>query len=183
MIVRTTRRTLSMLLAGGALAFIGHPLNAQEKSTQIEYVERGRPVTPGQAPGMKVKDLGSTARMFQVTFTKGDEVMSGLTDFAEKNNIKAAHFTAVGAFSSALLGWGDPGKGFRKITLDQEAEVVSFSGGIAPDKNGKPVVHAHVVVALPDGSAKAGHVFEGHVGITMEVFIIDAGDAAAKAGQ
>jgi predicted DNA-binding protein with PD1-like motif len=61
--------------------------------------------------------------------------------------------------------------------------LVSFSGGIAPDKNGKPVVHAHVVVALPDGSTKAGHVFEGHIGITMDVFIIDAGDGAAKTGQ
>ena len=97
MIVRTSRRTLSMFLAGGALVYLGHPLNAQEKSAQIEYVERGRPVTPGQAPGMKVKDLGSSARMFEVTFTKGDEVMSGLTDFAAKNNIKAAHFTAIGA--------------------------------------------------------------------------------------
>src|SRR6202043_189387 len=97
MIVRTSRRTLSMCLDGGALVSIGHPLNAQDKSAPIEYGERGRPVTPGQAPGMKVKDLGSTARMFEVTFTKGDEVMSGLTDFAIKSNIKAARFPAVGA--------------------------------------------------------------------------------------
>jgi predicted DNA-binding protein with PD1-like motif len=37
--------------------------------------------------------------------------------------------------------------------------------------NGKPVVHTHMVVGLPDGTARAGHVLEAHVWPTLEVMV------------
>jgi uncharacterized protein len=35
-------------------------------------------------------------------------------------------------------------------------------------------VHAHVVVGRADGSAHGGHLFEAHVGPTLEVFVVEA---------
>jgi len=133
-----------------------------------------KPVTArGLAPSMKVKDLGATGHTYEVTFGKGDEVASGLTEFAEKHHITAGHFTGVGAFSSALLGWTDPEKrAFKKVEINSEAEVLAFVGDIST-RNGLPYVHAHCVVGFPDGSTKGGHFLEGHVSIVMEVYVID----------
>jgi hypothetical protein len=163
------KRTWLILLAlAGAFAQAPAPQNLPEG-----YVGRKEVTARGQAPAMKVKDLGPSGHTYEVTFGKGDEVASGLTEFAEKNHITAGHFTGVGAFSSALLGWTDPEKrAFKKVDIDSEAEVLSFVGDIST-LNGKPYVHAHAVVGFPDGSTKGGHFIEGHVSIVMEVFVTD----------
>jgi predicted DNA-binding protein with PD1-like motif len=149
-------------------------LNAQTATLPDGYVARKEITARGLAPGMKVKELAPTGRTFQVHFTKGDEVASGLTEFAEQNQVTAAHFTGVGAFGSALLGWTDPEKrAFKKIEINQEAEVVAFAGDITL-VNGKPSVHAHTVVALSDGSTRGGHFLEGHVSIVMDVYVVDS---------
>ena len=37
--------------------------------------------------------------------------------------------------------------------------------------NGKPVVHAHLVLGKHDGSTVGGHLWEMHVNPTLEVFV------------
>ena len=46
--------------------------------------------------------------------------------------------------------------------------------------NGKPVVHTHMVVGLPDGTARAGHVIEAHVWPTLEVMVTVESNAMRK---
>src|SRR5258707_15443977 len=46
--------------------------------------------------------------------------------------------------------------------------------------NGKPVVHTHMVVGLPDGTARAGHVLEAHVWPTLEVMVTVESNAMRK---
>ena len=53
---------------------------------------------------MKSKKLDSGTVL---VFDTGDEVISTLTKFAKDNQIAAAHFTAIGAFSDAGLGYFD----------------------------------------------------------------------------
>jgi len=176
-------RTFARLLLSG-IAFSGVSLlSAQTPPLPEGYVARKEVTARGLAPGMQVTELAATGRTFHVHFSKGDEVASGLTEFAEKNHITAAHFTGVGAFDSALLGWTDPEKrAFKKIEINQEAEVVAFAGNITL-ANGKPNVHAHTVVAFADGSTKGGHFIEGHVSIVMDVYVVDSSPApAAKTG-
>jgi len=168
----------TILLFAFALA-----LGAQSAQPPLEdgYVRRAPEPGHGQAPGMKVTELARTGRTFEVTMRKGDEVAAGLTEFAEQNHIKVAHFTAVGAIDSGVLGWFDPDKrAYKKIVINQEAEVVSLSGNIAL-QNGKPFVHAHCVVALSDGSTRGGHLIEGHVSLAMQVFVVDASDSSEAA--
>src|SRR4051794_29609053 len=59
------------------------------------YMPRGVRPAKGLAPGMKVADLGKGARTFRVNFVKGDEIMSGMTEFAEKYHIRNGHFTGL----------------------------------------------------------------------------------------
>ena len=172
-----------LLVAIGACMVVGERgLAAQQANPQAPmaatpegYVPRGTRPGKGLAPGLKVTDLGKSARTYKVNMTKGDEIMSGLTEFAEKYHIKNAHFTALGAINKGLFGWTDveSGKGQKKIELNQEAEIVSLMGSISVDNQGRSTVHGHGTVALSDGSVKGGHWWEAHVSIIAEVFVTE----------
>lgn len=146
------------------------------------YVPRGTRVGQSSAPGMKVADLGTTGRTYRINLSKGDEVMTALTQFAEKNNIKNAHFTGIGALSKGLFSWADTDRGnaMKKIELNQEAEVVSLVGSIERDAQGRLNVHAHGSVAYQDGTIHGGHWFEAYVGIIAEIFVNEESPAAAS---
>jgi predicted DNA-binding protein with PD1-like motif/type 1 glutamine amidotransferase len=139
------------------------------------YVPRGTRPGKGLAPGMKVTDLGKGARTYRISMAKGDEIMSGLTDFAEKYHIKNGHFTALGAINKGLFGWSDVerGLGQKKIELNQEAEIVSLMGSVTMDSQGRGTVHGHGTVALSDGSVRGGHWWEAHVSIIADVFVTE----------
>jgi uncharacterized protein len=180
---RNVARVLSLLIVG-ALALIAEGgVNAQQaaapatpqQATPPGYVPRGTRPGKGLAPGMKVTDLGKGGRTFRVNMTKGDEMMSGLTEFAEKYHIKNGHFTALGAINKATFGWTDVerGLGQKKIELNEEAEIVSLLGSISVDGQGRSTVHGHGSVALSDGSVKGGHFWEAHVSIIAEVFVTE----------
>ena len=101
---------------------------------------------------------------------KGDEALSGLTDFAIEHKVEDAHFTGIGAVSGATLAWLDvPKKIYHRIAVTEQAEVLSLIGDVATF-NGKPVVHMHAVLGRHDASTVGGHVFELHVNPTLEVF-------------
>lgn len=109
-----------------------------------------------------------------LVFETGEEVMSGLAAFAERNNITAASFTAIGAFSSAIVGYYEADrKDYKRIPINEQAEVLSIVGNIAM-YNDKPRLHAHAVVARSDGTALGGHLFEGYVRPTLEVVLVES---------
>jgi uncharacterized protein len=58
---------------------------------------------------MKSKLIHETEgqRTFAVIFDKGDEAVSGLTEFAQTHGLGAARITAIGAFSDVTLGYFD----------------------------------------------------------------------------
>jgi len=149
--------------------------SAAPQPTPEGYVPRGTRPGKGLAPGMKVTDLGKGARTFRINMTKGDEIMSGLTEFAEKYHIKNGHFTALGAINKGLFGWSDVerGLGQKKIELNQEAEIVSLMGSISVDAQGRSTVHGHGTVALSDGSVRGGHWWEAYVSIVAEVYVTE----------
>ena len=185
---KATRIVLVVLFGGLTLA--GEPrVNAQrasgqpatpQQATPEGYIPRGMRPGKGLAPGMEVTDLGKSAHTYRVHLTKGDELMSGLTDFAEKYHIKNAHFTATGAINKGLFGWADPESnlGQKKIELNQEAEIVSLLGSITTDAQGRATVHGHGSVALTDGSVRGGHWFEAHVSIIAQAFVTEEEGAA-----
>jgi predicted DNA-binding protein with PD1-like motif len=131
----------------------------------------------GTAPGLTVTELGPRTRTFHLVFAKGDDVKAGLEAFAVKNHVTDAQFTAIGALDSAVIGWSDrPKKAFRIIRLNEEMEVASLTGNILRDSTGDPVVHAHCVVALlRNGAVHAGHLLQGRVSITMQMYVTDYG--------
>jgi len=173
-------RVLSLLLIGGVFVTADLTVNAQqpaaqERPTPPGYVPRGTRPQKGLAPGMKVTDLGKGGRTFRINMTKGDEILSGLTEFAEKYKIRNGHFSGLGAINKAMFGWSDveSGNGQKQIPLNQEAEIVSLGGSISMNAQGQSTVHAHGTVALSDGTVKGGHWWEAHVSIIAEIFVVE----------
>ncbi len=138
-----------------------------------EYLPPSEAGPHGSAPGMRVKQLSDSngQKDYAVIFRPGDEPFAGLTEFAEKYHVQSAHFTAIGGFHDAKLAWFDLDKKmFRVIPIDQQVEVVSLVGDIAL-LDGKPQVHMHCVVGLPDGTTRGGHILDAHVTPLLEVFV------------
>lgn len=120
---------------------------------------------------MKSKKLASATILI---FETGEEFISTLTQFAKEHGISSGHFTGIGAFSEASIGYFDWGKrDYLRNEVKEQIEVVSLIGDIALDK-GSPKVHGHIVVGRRDGSALAGHLMSGRVRPTLELVLEDS---------
>jgi uncharacterized protein len=105
----------------------------------------------------------------------GDETMACLRRFAAEQQLDAASFKAIGAFSRARLAFFDfDTQKYDPISVDEQTEVASLTGDIALDTDGKAAVHVHAVLGRRDGSALAGHLEEGVVRPTLEVVLTES---------
>ena len=112
------------------------------------------------------------SRTAVVVLDSGEEAFATLTRFANEAGISGASITALGAFESAVVGWFDVStKSYKKITVDQQCEVLSAIGDVATGDDGKSSLHVHVVLGLSDGSTRGGHLLEGKVRPTLEVVL------------
>jgi uncharacterized protein len=110
-------------------------------------------------------------RTFAIVFDKEDEVRKQLLEFANTNRFADAHLTAIGAFSEVKLGFFDrQQKAYKTIPVNEQVEVLSLRGNIV-QKDGKPTLHAHVVVGKADGTAHGGHFLGGKVWPTLEMIV------------
>ena len=151
-------------LAGGADAQDAPPAG-YTKPAPVKDLSR--------APGMQVRQIDAESngqRTYAVIFAKGDEVLSGLTAFAAQEKIVTGFFTGIGAFQHAKFGWFDAArKAYRDIVVGEQVELVSLVGDIGL-VDGKPQVHTHGAVGLPDGTLRGGHLLEAVTWPTVEVF-------------
>jgi predicted DNA-binding protein with PD1-like motif len=113
-------------------------------------------------------------KTWALIFETGDEVAAGLQRFAQENHLAGSHFTAIGALSDGVLAWFDwQTKDYRKIPVRELVVVLSLIGDVADD-NGKPKVHAHIVIGKSNGTAHGGHLIEAHVRPTLELILSES---------
>jgi len=125
---------------------------------------------------MKIQQLTRQGgSVHALIFETGDEVMEGLREFAAREKIRAARFTGIGAFRSALLAYFDwETKRYCELPIDEQVEVLVLAGDIAL-KDGKPEPHVHVVLGRRDGSTRGGHLCAAIVRPTLELMLEQAG--------
>jgi predicted DNA-binding protein with PD1-like motif len=124
---------------------------------------------------MKSKLLhGGSEKGWVLVFDPGDEVIAELTEFARQQRLSASHFTAIGAFRHALLGFFNlEKKDYKRIPVTEQVEVLSLIGDVAL-QNDEPKIHAHVVLGKSDGSTCGGHLLQGEVCPTLEVILSES---------
>lgn len=124
---------------------------------------------------MKTKQLHEGPQAtYAAIFDEGDDPVKGLSDFARKEQLGASQVTAIGAFSRVTLGYFNwETKEYEKIPLQEQVEVLSLVGDISL-KDGRPEVHAHVVLGKRDGTAHGGHLLQAEVRPTLEVIVTES---------
>ena len=92
---------------------------------------------------MRVADMGASGHSYRLNFVRGDEVMSGMTEFAQSHQITSAHFVGLGAIDRGILGWTDTerGNGQKMIPINEESEIIAFSRSISTNAQGVATVH------------------------------------------
>jgi hypothetical protein len=111
---------------------------------------------------MSFKQL-EVGRVFLVRAKHDSEIIKVVTELAKENAIMTASFTAIGALKCAKLGFYDQeNHEYLETLLLAPQEIATCVGNISI-KDGKPFVHAHVVLADHNGNTKAGHLLEGKV--------------------
>lgn len=114
-------------------------------------------------------------RTFVIVLETGEEVMACLQDFARAERLSAAQFSAIGAFSDAVISYFDwETKEYRPNPVDEQVEVASLTGDVALGPDGRPALHVHLVLGRRDGSALAGHLTKAHVRPTLEVVLTES---------
>lgn len=138
---------------------------------------RPAPLMPGtgnKPTQSKLLHEAQGQRTFAVILATGDEVMTCLTEFAERENIAAAQISAIGALSDVVLEYFNwETKAYQKIPVREQVEVASLLGDVA-EADGKPAIHLHIVVGTRDGHAMAGHLGEAHVRPTLDVIVTES---------
>jgi hypothetical protein len=109
---------------GAGLATCGYLASAQcqvlaDETSLLGYTKPGPVTLRGLAPRLQHRVISTGPhgeKTYAVIFGKGDEVLSGLTELAERENIQAAQISAIGAFQHAVFAWfDDDRKAFRNI--------------------------------------------------------------------
>jgi len=124
---------------------------------------------------MRYKLLEERPRTYVLVFDTSDEIAAELERFAAEQKIAGASFKAIGALSSVKLGWlnWETKRYETSVALDEQIELLSLIGDIAL-KDGKPQVHAHVVVGKSDGTAHGGHLQKAVVRPTCELILTES---------
>jgi predicted DNA-binding protein with PD1-like motif len=123
-------------------------------------------------------------RRYVLVFERGDEVMAEVKGLAERERLRAAEFSGIGAVSSARLAAFNPDtREYVDIPDPGQTELVSLNGRITLPKDADPndppaerQLHVHCVLSREDGSTIAGHVFELVVRPTCEVFVTESAE-------
>jgi uncharacterized protein len=124
---------------------------------------------------MRYKAIDQNPRTYVLIFDTGDELAEGLKEFAQSQKLAGSSFKAIGALQSVKLGWfnWETKKYETAVHLEEQVELLSLIGDIAL-KDGKPQVHAHVVVGRRDGTAHGGHLLAAKVRPTCEVVLTES---------
>ena len=76
-------------------------------------------------------------------FDRGEELITSLQSFCEKEEITAGTLSAIGAAEHLVLSWYDVSeKKYTDQERSEQLEIASLSGNISSFK-GKPIVHVH----------------------------------------
>jgi predicted DNA-binding protein with PD1-like motif len=124
---------------------------------------------------MQSRQLDNQAnRIYAIVFDKGEVFPDKLIEFAKDNGLFGGWFNAIGAFSRVTLAYFDLSTNeYERNVIDEQVEVASIIGNIGVF-NDEPKLHAHAVVGRRDGSSFAGHLIEGVVRPTLEIFLYDS---------
>lgn len=118
--------------------------------------------------------------VYIIRLEKGERIIEKLSGFCKSKKITAAYFNGLGAVSEAELGHFDlETKKYSTRMFQGQFEIASLHGNVSLVK-GDPFIHAHMTLGDSTFSAFAGHLREGTVGATCEIFIVPINETLSR---
>ncbi|MBI4513082.1 MAG: DUF296 domain-containing protein [Gemmatimonadetes bacterium] len=102
----------------------------------------------------------------------GEAFPGALFPLLAAEDIPGGLLSGIGAFERATVAYFDTATNrYLDIAVAEQVEVITLTGNLAQLENGEPFIHAHVALSRRDGGVVAGHLREGIVNPTLEVFL------------
>ncbi len=110
-------------------------------------------------------------RIFLGRLPNGGDFLAAVQEFCENQEITLGVFYCIGAVKRANLSFYDQkNRKYMSFEIDQELEISSCSGNVSL-KDGKPMVHAHAVLANDAGKTYSGHLMAGTIIFAGEIYL------------
>ncbi|MBQ6564230.1 MAG: DNA-binding protein [Clostridia bacterium] len=108
---------------------------------------------------------------YVVRLERGEEVMACLKTLCEKEQIRLAQISAIGAADEAEIGlYNVDEQQYHKTSLQEEMEIISILGSVTR-KEGEVYLHLHASFGLKDMSVRGGHLNRCRISGTCEMFV------------
>ena len=116
-----------------------------------------------------MKIINHEGNAFLLRFDPGEEVLSELSKFCEKEKIMAGTFTAIGATKETILSYFNvEEKIYEDHLLKEEFEMLSVIGNVSI-MEGSAIIHAHGTFGNRKLEVKGGHIKAMIVSVTCEL--------------
>jgi len=110
-----------------------------------------------------------------LSWDRGEEVLLGLREYLTSHNIRAGHFTGLGAADSLEIAFYNLAtKEYERRKTSYDVEILSLVGNVAL-MEGTPIIHMHGTFAKRDYSAFGGHVFSITAAGACEIHLTELG--------
>ena len=111
---------------------------------------------------------------------KGEELVSALRQFAEKEKIGSAFFYGLGAVDRVKVGvYNEHLQSYLYTEYRLHLEISSLTGNILLYED-KPFVHAHGVFSGNGGMSFGGHLAEAEISPVCEIHLARMPDVKVK---
>lgn len=115
-----------------------------------------------------------------VRLDKGDGIAESLLAVARREGVTLASVSGIGATDDFEVGVFDLAKGdYERIRYGGNHEITALVGNLTT-KDGAPYLHLHVTCAGAGGQVVAGHLFEGRISLTAEIFLRKAAGQVSR---
>lgn len=109
---------------------------------------------------------------YVVRLEPDEGIVESLASFCEREGIAAGYFHGLGAVSRAEVGHFNPAaNAYSWLTVSGPSEIVSLYGNITT-VDGKPFLHAHIVLGDHNMAVRGGHLKEAVVSVTCEIALV-----------
>lgn len=108
---------------------------------------------------------------YVVRINKGEEVVQKIKELCEKENIRTAEITGLGASNKIEIGiFNVNTKEYKTTTFNGMFEITSIVGN-ATRKDREVYLHMHINFSDETGAVKGGHLVRCEVSATSEIII------------
>ena len=102
---------------------------------------------------------------------RGEEIVACLRKVCVTYGVRAASITGIGAAKGVTVCMYDfETQQYADTPLPQFLEITNLSGNVST-KDGEAYLHLHITLADGTGHAFGGHLKEGIIGATAEIFL------------